>query len=814
MPFMVVFFVSGVAGLVYEIVFAKELGLTFGSTSRAHATVLATYLGGLALGAALGARILARKKDLIPIRLYAGAELGVAAFCALSPFAFQLAQKLYVTFGAGYPPGAPWLTVLQVVLGGVVVLIPTVLLGMTTPALVAELESRGERAGLSLANLYAANTAGAAFGSVCTGYLFLPTLGVAKTTWLAVLLNVCAAIAALRLTRSKRPPLPNPDPDATATAADASDAPPEAETPAAQTTEATARFPVPLIILTVGGAVSLALETVDIHLLAVVAGTSAYAFSLMLFSFLLGLSGGANVARKWLGKAGNDNPARLRVGLATSQCALAFAVLATVFLWDRMSGLFAAFDGSPIVATFAARETIRFFVCLALLLPPAAAIGFGYPIAMAALADAHTHHEKAPLLARAMAWNTFGNIAGALIGTFLLLPALGSLRSLHALAAASLLLGALALFARYKPRPRRAVTAALFLPAVLLMPLQPSSFDIRGLAAGSNVYFAKTSWGKVIDWSESTDGGLTSVTIDGDGNHGIHTLLTNGKFQGNDGHEMAAQLAFSVVPLAHTTQRGRALIVGLGTGTSARILHEAGFAHAEVAELSADVLRMARKHFSTINHGVLGTEAGGQANDQTVQAHVTDGRNFLLLSKDQYDLIGIELTSIWFAGAASLYNREFYHLVASRLAPGGILQQWLQLHRLYKEDIQSVVGTLRETFPEVYLYFVGNQGVLIACGRDSTGLTGKSCAPTEQTQRALFGNPDLQDALGYFEHSPDKLLAARLLAPHEIDQLVRGALISTDDNLFLEYHTPKGNVRTYDSSLSENLTWIRSLRSP
>ncbi|RYZ56855.1 MAG: hypothetical protein EOP08_17810, partial [Proteobacteria bacterium] len=182
MAFMVVFFVSGVAGLVYEIVFAKELGLTFGSTSRAHATVLATYLGGLALGAAIGARLLARRKNLVPIRLYAGAELGVAAFCALSPFAFRLAQSLYVSFGAGYPPGSVWLTILQVVLGGIVVLIPTVLLGMTTPALVAELESRGERAGMSLANLYAANTAGAAFGSVCTGYVFLPALGVMKTT--------------------------------------------------------------------------------------------------------------------------------------------------------------------------------------------------------------------------------------------------------------------------------------------------------------------------------------------------------------------------------------------------------------------------------------------------------------------------------------------------------------------------------------------------------------------------------------------------------------------------------------------------------
>lgn len=793
MAFVAVFFVSGVAGLVYEIVFAKELGLTFGSTSRAHATVLATYLGGLALGAALGARILERKKSLQPVRLYAGAELGVAAFCAFSPFAFRLAQYLYVLLGSGHAPGSLWLTFLQLLLGGIVVLVPTVLLGMTTPALVAELEFRGERAGMSLANLYAANTAGAAAGALCTGYLFLPMLGVMKTTWLAVLLNVCAAGAALTLAR--RPPA--------AAGPAAPPPPPESETPALDATEASSAFPIPLIVLTVGGVISLALETIDIHLLAVVAGTSAYAFSLMLFAFLLGLSGGANGARRWLRTV--SSPARLRLGLAAAQCVLAFAILGTIFLWDRMSVLFATLGYSPWFASFAARETVRFLVCLALLLPPAAAIGFGYPIAMAALAETHPQHRAAPRLARAMAWNTAGNIAGAILGTFVLLPALGSLRSLHALAAASLLLGALALFARHRERPTRKTVAFLFAPALLLLPLQPSAFDVAALASGSNVYFAKTAWGHIIDWSESTDGGLTSVTIDGDGNTGVHTLLTNGKFQGNDGHEMAAQLAFSVVPLVHTTQRNRALIVGLGTGTSARILHEAGFAHAEVAELSADVLSMARRHFSRINHGVL---------EGAVQAHVTDGRNFLLLSKDQYDLIGIELTSIWFAGAASLYNREFYQLVASRLAPGGLLQQWLQLHRLDHDDIRSVVGTLRETFPEVYLYFVGNQGVLIACGRDSSGLTNKSCAPTDETRRVLFGNPALQDALGYFDHSPEKLAAARLLAPADIDPLVQGARISTDDNLFLEYHTPKGNVRTYDSSLADNVGWITGSRGP
>src|SRR6185295_7321427 len=159
------------------------------------------------------------------------------------------------------------------------------------------------------------------------------------------------------------------------------------------------------------------------------------------------------------------------------------------------------------------------------------------------------------------------------------------------------------------------------------------------LASGANVYFhIDSAVGPVVDSAESLDGGLTTVHRAPDG---LQTLRTNGKFQGNDGPETAAQAGFALDALLHQPRRGRALVIGFGTGMSTRIIADAGFREVELADLSADILRLSDHYFGALNGGVLGR----------VRAHVTDGRNFLLLARGRYDLIGIELTSIWLAGA-------------------------------------------------------------------------------------------------------------------------------------------------------------------
>jgi predicted membrane-bound spermidine synthase len=549
--------------------------------------------------------------------------------------------------------------------------------------------------------------------------------------------------------------------------------------------------------LTVGGFITFGLETTFIHLLATIAGNSAYAFSLMLFAFLIGLGVGSNFARRWL-----NAHRHLAIALLLCQALVAMALLVGVPFWDAIPRYFASFGPWAPARSFAARELIRFLACLLVMLPPAVFIGAQFPIAMEAVGRAFPERRIAALGA-ASALNTAGNILGALVVGFVFLPALGSLNTLHLLTIGCLTLAALSL--PYAARRGQIAGAVLLVFEVLLYLKQPAQFDLSRLASGGNVYFQSQQYGRVIDSAESLDGGLTTVAITGEERERpILTLLTNGKFQGDDskGGELKAQSSFALAPLLHTQARQRALVIGFGTGTTTKVFHQAGFERIDLAELSGDILTLADRHFRSVNAGVL--------HESRVVAHVTDGRNFLLLSPAKYDVVSIELSSIWFAGAANLYNREFYQLVRARLAPGGVLQQWVQLHRLSEFDIAMILTTLAEQFPSTWLYFLGKQGIIVACEAH--------CAPSRQTLQALESAPELAGTLRLFGGHAEEILKGRLLTPGSLEQLVRDAqqrfgaaktdLIATDDNLTLEYSTPKGNVRPYIDSLDQNLRYL------
>lgn len=775
------FFVSGAAGLVYEVIFAKSLALTFGSTSRASTTVLATYMGGMAAGAFLGGR-LARGRWR-PLTVYAISEGGVALWCALSPLFLPLIQRVYVALASGADPSASWLGGLQVLLGALVLLPPTLLMGITLPVVAKQLE-KTMALGSAIGLLYGANTLGAALSSLATGYFILPSLGLSQTTFLAVVANLGAAFLAIGVDRrfrshEGRTSRGREEPSAKPIAVE------------------TSRFEAlaALIVLTLGGVVTLSLEVVYIHLLAVVAGNSTYAFSLMLFAFLLGLGGGAAFGRRLL-----QRRERALRYLAWMQLGLAASVLVGVFGWEAIPDYFASFGRYSLARSFGARELIRAAVCCLAMIPPALFIGAAYPLAMACRVEKASDPIRAT--GRASAFNTLGNVTGAFLGAFVLVPSLGALRSLHLLAATALALG---LVAAFSAMPRERWRAGLpALAVTLLFAWQPSAFDLNRLASGANVYFHNQGYGKVVDHAESADGGLTMVTAltDPSGRRTL-TLLTNGKFQGDDSQtrEMAAQQGFALFPLLHTTARERALVIGFGTGVSARTVSDAGFAHTDIVELSGDIYRLADEYFGSVNGNVLHREG--------VKAHTTDGRNFLLLSEDRYDVIGLELSSIWFAGAANLYNREFYQLVKSRLAEGGVLQQWVQLHRLSPIDLASIFASVRAEFEQVWLYFGGNQGVIVACGHD--------CAPTAEALAKIDDTESLRSALASYGGTARGLLGANLLNPRGMDAFLESfaikeeALVSTDDNLFLEYSTPKGNVRPW-SSIRDNVRMLEKFR--
>lgn len=777
------FFFSGMAALVYQVLFAKELALVFGSTATATLTVLATFLGGMAIGSVIGGLVAHRL--VRPLIAYAGVEVAIALYCVATPALFRLIQSGYVAAATGLPPDAAMLLPMRVALGAFVLLVPTVLMGTTLPLLTQATGRQGGDIGSRVAWLYFTNTAGAALGALLTAYFVIPAVGAYHTTLVAAMLNLMVALGAIGLFKVSGGRV------AAAVSGETSDA-----SVAPQRSVSTRLRWAALLALGIGGVLSLGLEVVYVHMLSIVAGNSVYAFGLMVATFLVGLSAGGEVARRLLLRPGHDPAAALAIALL----GLGSCVALGGMFWNSIPDYFGSYAGYPAARTFATREAIRGLVCALVMIPPTLFIGAAYVLAMD-IVTASGDAKKTTALGLGAAVNTLGNIAGVLLFGFIVLPAIGGLQAGQVIGAAALVLaGVVALMGARIQLPLLAAAAAA---SGLFWLGARAQLDYDSLSTGANVYFTSQRWGKVIDHAESIDGGLTTVAEADTPVGKVRTLLTNGKFQGNDafGGEMQAQIGIALAPLLHQDRRGRALVIGYGTGVTSRVFHEAGFREVEIAELSGDIVRMADRYFGRVNANA--SQAPG------VRLHVTDGRNLLLLTPQRYDAISLEISSIWFAGAASLYNLEFYRLAKAKLEDDGVLQQWVQLHRLSPIDILRIIASLRAEFSYVSLYVLGGQGVLVA----TNSLSRAQWRPAAVA--ALEQAPQLAEVRRILDRDIGTLRDELLLTPQGVDRYLSEVgieprlWVSSDDNLRLEYDTPKANVNDATESFKANLDLLR-----
>ncbi|WP_233562646.1 fused MFS/spermidine synthase [Sorangium cellulosum] len=785
------FFVSGATGLLYEVAFSKLLAYVFGATAYAVSTVLASFMGGLALGAHLGGRHAASARR--PLVVYGVLEAIVGAICAVSPFLFEALTSAYVAVARAAPDSLTLLTAARAALTALVVVVPTVAMGATLPVLSRILRAdagaapdggaplEGHDAARRLSSLYAINTAGGAAGALSGAYVVLPHLGVRGALWSAAIANL--VLGAVAIAAGLRGPASAPG--AAAAARSAGALPPEARTPDAPLRAPADRgepaFLLPLAFAS--GFLVFAAEVVQTHLLALLIGNSAYAFGLMLAVFLVCLAAGA--ARSHV-LARRHGEGALWRGLVSAALSLA----ATIPLWDQLPRIF-AFAGKH-VDSWAGREACRALAALAILALPTLCMGTTFPLL---LARAAAHADVAARVGRLTSANTLGTIAGSIVTGYLILPALGSERALLAIALAFALTAVLAAARARAELPRALAIAAA---AAALAALAPR-WDMARLTSGANVYFAMGPPPERIDFvREDVHGGVTTVAH----RAGVTTMYTNGKFQGDDGPEMTAQRRFAHFPALFVRDARAALVIGLGTGTTTGTIAAYPFERIDVAEISPAIVEASRRFFAGPSLQAL--------DDPRVRLSLNDGRNELLVAQRRYDLIAIELTSVWFAGAASLYSREFYELTRSRLTEGGVLQQWVQLHHIRRRELAAVVRTMRSAFPHVALFVGGAQGILVA-----------SAAPlvaSEARLAELDARPALQPTLAGARLAD--LLGDLVTSGEDLDRFIAdaaedgGPILSTDDNLYLEYATPKGNVLPYGASLDATLALLERYRTP
>jgi spermidine synthase len=791
-------FGSGLCALVYQVAWLRELRLVFGASTSASAAVLAVFMGGLGAGGLwLGKRVGRRAR---PLALYAQLELGIAAASALTPGAVWLARRLYSAVGGTLALGSFGGTAARLVLAAVVLCVPTFLMGGTLPAAAQAVETDGDVGRRRLAILYGANTLGAVAGCVASTFVLLEVLGTRRMLWCACAINAIVAICARALARRMAPAPGSP----TATGA-VTETAPETETETAPESgpepgvkaslEVSPRPPshtrLVLIAAAIVGFAFLLMELVWYRMLGPILGGSSYTFGLILAIALLGIGLGGVAYALFAGRA----PPTLRgfalTCAAEALCiALPFALGDRVALWAAMLRALGALGFHGHVAGWAVIASI-------VVLPAAFVSGVQFPLLIALLGRGRAGVGREVGLA--YAWNTAGAILGSLAGGFGLLPLLSAPGAWRLVVA---LLGGLGVYAlvvslRREPRRVRALPALATAAAALALVAAhgPSAAWRHGAIGAGRGPSLKDSAPNVLRnfvagarraviWE--VDGVESSVAIRAENGY---AFVVNGKIDGNSRLDGPTQVMSGLLGALLHGHVKRAMVIGLGTGSTAGWLGALpSIDRVDAAELEPAILHVAEL-CAPVNQRVL-------ANPK-VHIALGDAREQLLTTRARYDLIFSEPSNPYRAGIASLFTRDFYEAARTRLEPNGVFVQWLQAYSVDAQTVRTTYATLQSVFPEIETW-VAQEGdlLLVASGEalphDAAVLRARLAE--EPYRSALFNVWRVNDLEGLLAHFIATPTLARTIA------LAEGDALSTDDLTLVEYGFARG-VGRLDSLL-------------
>jgi spermidine synthase len=794
------FFLSGAAGLIYQVAWGKALGLVFGNTVYAISTVLAVFMGGLALGSAWWGRSSGRRAN--PLLLYGWMELGVAASGALSLAGLVAVRGLYLSSYHLAAGSQAVLLALRFAGTAMVLFLPTFLMGGTLPVLVQGLTRHSAELGSRLGRLYWVNTAGAVAGTLAAGFYLLAEFGLRATVQTAVALNVAAGLVAITLARGMATQTASTEPSA------ASPISPKRSTPN--------RTRLLLLLFGVVGATAIAYEVAWTRLLVTFFGSSTYAFTLMLAAFLAGIVAGSLAFEWWVARGGI---ASYRA-FAITQTLTALAAFGFLLFYHQLPAIVVAVLGWPYArlpgwltgpldlrsGSFAALGLAQFATSAAAMLPAAIVFGFNFPLATVVIVrEAAEDGAHGAAVGKAYAANTIGAIAGAVLSGFLLIPRLGAFRLVALLALANVAV-ALALVLLSPGRRVAAVTVSLALAAGIVFALFSGKLNNSGIATFSPYLYYDTAkthmtieeWANSFDILYARDGLNANISLAAGEDY--LAIRTNGKVDASN-RDIETQLFIGHLGAAFHPAPRQVLVVGFGSGmTAAALSRYPEIEHITCVEIEPAVIGAAPL-LERLNRGVL--------RDPRVTVVLDDARNFLLTTRDSYDLIVSEPSNPWIAGVAGLFTTEYYKAVHARLRPGGMLVQWVQGYSIFPSDLLMVLNTVASQFESVSVWRGEEPDFLLLARTDRQPLSLERLG-------GLLQKPGLRDDFDALNISaPAGIVAYHRLDDADLRRLVAGAPRNTDDNSLLEFHAPRALLRhgLYEENIE--MVWKgRSARLP
>ncbi|MFC1498845.1 fused MFS/spermidine synthase [Verrucomicrobiota bacterium] len=771
---LIVFFVTGVCALVYEVVAARLFRLIMGNTTYAVTTVLCAFMGGLAMGSVIGGRLAEQRKDLL--RLFTVFQVIIAVYFFVLPLMMEGVEYLY---GGIYRVFSPSFTVfisIQFLFCVLLLLIPCVLMGATLPLLSRFCAAVPEKVGRSTGFLYSVNTIGGALGAWLAGFVLMPLFGVRMTLWLACGLGgFVSVIGYLYCRRLSDMPTISVNNKLFIKETD-------------YQKEDSLRWNRTILLTGYGlaGAAALIYEIAWTRVLCMFIGSSVYAFSLILTVFILGLGMGSIVFARFV--SGFRKPVLV---LTVIQWAVGFLALLVVPFIDNLpfvvTQLMSRFKGS-----FVQLQIAEFAVVSFIMLIPTFLMGAVFPVISHIFAslDRTTGRSVGTICAA----NTAGCVLGTFVGGFCLIPCLGIQGAIFAAVFMNILFGCALLFVmpQITIRRRLLISAAVIGLCVIGQVAIPK-WDVSRMTFGpyvqvrklsDEIIASKTFLQKEAEKHElifHKEGISATVTVR-ETEKGERVLFINGKPDASSSADLPTQIMVAHVPLLLHPHPERVLVVGLASGITLGSTLRHPVKTLDCVEISPEILKVC-SYFDKHNYGAM--------NDPRLNIIIQDGRNHMSFTDKKYDVIISEPSNPWISGISDLYTREFFELCRERLTDQGVVCVWLESYTINKDNFQSIITTFRSVFPEMNLWSPKAWDYVLIGAKDGFSVDyGEFCerisAPSVLSDFGRIGIRSVPDFLGDL-----------VMGRNGVKRIAAGASIHTDDNALLEFSNPRTVVQDY-----------------
>ena len=715
------FFLSGATSLIYEILWTRFLGDTIGNTHFSITLVVSVFMGGLALGSAVGGRWADRSRNLL--RLYAILTILIAILCLLIPLGVQAGKPMFAALYRQHDgnPEAPILLTVRILFCSLLLLVPTTFMGATLPILSRHFTRSLGTVGSTVGRLYALNTLGAVAGATWTGFFGIRQLGLWGSNWVAAGIDIACGIAILVVARRAEIPAN------------------EAATPVSSVTSTDVpRLPAAIrlavIAFAIAGFANMILQIAWTKALVLTIGNSTYAFSLIVTLFILGIALGGGFVTLFVDRIRN-----LQVALGTCIFVTGVVVALTVPLLGYFPVLGARLFDQVETPSYARFLWIQIFLVSAAILPATILMGTIFPIV--GRIRARTLSRVGHAIGAAYFWNTFGSILGTLAAGFVFIPLFGRVfYSLYLGAGLSVIMGlTVILSGMARPLPIRlgtvsALALVVAFPSYLLRPYgiwgqdgslwHPSLLSQGAYVATTFRYAYSDRDGNRVSAEQFIDHAIRNNQIRSyeEGIHAPVAVVTNpsgavamrisGKVEaslapdGGYNNDLPHQIMAGHLPMILHPDPKNVLTLGLGGGVTLGTLTIYPVERVDSLEISPEVIEAARNHFAEANRGALDSDR--------VRNIIGDGRNHLEYTTESYDVITSVPSNPWIAGIGNLFTVRFFEICRDRLTEDGVICNWIHKINMRDDDFRTVVRTFIEVFGEhAQIWDLGYDALLI-----------------------------------------------------------------------------------------------------